>query len=70
MPPPCGFSTSVGTSTSFVVTRIVGDATLTPGIGFGGSIGGNCCACANAANNKPPETTSFINRSIRNLSSA
>ena len=46
MPPP-RFSTSVGTSTSLVVTRRVvvgGGLGCAPGIGSGGSTGGICCA--------------------------
>jgi len=43
MPPPA-FSTSVGTSTSFAVTRRVGVPLLALGKGCGGSTGGNCCA--------------------------
>src|SRR5580658_1885859 len=54
--PPLFFSTSVGTSTSLVVTRIVVFASFAPGNGWGGSGGGNCCA---AAGN---ETTKAISR--------
>src|SRR5579859_8069982 len=58
MPPPCGFSTSVGTRTSFVVTRIVGSFVREPGIACGGSTGGNCCACAIPMQNKNTDAAS------------
>jgi hypothetical protein len=45
-----------------VVTRIVGVSPCALGIGFGGSIGGNCCANANAPHNKPAPANSFIRR--------
>ncbi len=49
--PPSFSSTSVGTSTSVVVTRKLGAAPGAAGIGLGGSMGGNwdggdCCALA------------------------
>src|ERR1017187_5632082 len=85
MPPPF-FSTSVGTSTSLVVTRSVGaPLCVLLGIGFGGSGGGSCCAPANPAVNnivtnasaamreKPrymPDSTPDSRRRLNRLSSS